>query len=74
MFIRLSPLASKKFSNAGEKETSTHGTCQLGIRQIHLAPVKLYKSQNSETSSHVSTKFARPSTGALEEITAILGP
>ena len=74
MFIRLSPLASKKFSNTGEKETNTHGTCQLGKRQIHMAPAKLYKSQNFKTSSHVSTKFAHSSTGALEEITAILGP
>ena len=38
-----------------------------------MAPVKLYKSQNSKHSAHVSTKFARSSIKTLEEIPSILG-
>ena len=45
-----------------------------GKRYIHTAPVKLYESQNSKCSAHVSTKFAISSIRALEEIAAILWP
>ena len=45
-----------------------------GKRHIRTAPVKLYKSQNSKRSAHVSTKFSIFSIRALEEIAAILGP
>ena len=45
-----------------------------GKRHAFTAPVKLYKFQNSEHSSHFSTKFARPIIRALEEIAAIFGP
>ena len=45
-----------------------------GKRHIRTASVKLYKSQNSKRSAHVSMKFAISSIRALEEITAILGP
>ena len=36
-----------------------------GKRHVHTTPVKLYKSQNSKHSSHISTKFARSSIRAL---------
>ena len=45
-----------------------------GTRHIHKTPMKLYKSQNSKHSSHISTKFARSSIRSLEEIAVILGP
>ena len=45
-----------------------------GKRHVHTAPVKLIKSQNSSHATHVSTKFARSSINALEEIAILLGP
>ena len=45
-----------------------------GKRHVYTAPVKLFKAQNSKHASHVSTKFARSSIKALEEIATILGP
>ena len=45
-----------------------------GKRHVYAAPVKLFKAQNSKHASHVSTKFARSSIKALEEIATILGP
>ena len=45
-----------------------------GKRHIRTASVKLYKSQNSKRSAHLSTKFEIYSIRALEEIAAILGP
>ena len=45
-----------------------------GKRHAYTAPVKLFKAQNSKHASHVSTKFARSSIKALEEISIILGP
>ena len=57
-FIRLSPLGSKN----GEKTARTHSTCRT------------LQSQNSKHLSHISTKFLRSSTRALEKITAVLGP
>ena len=45
-----------------------------GKRHLRTALVKLYKSQNSKRSAHVSTKFAISSIRALDEITAILVP
>ena len=45
-----------------------------GKRHVHTAPVKLIKSQNSSHATHVSTKFARSSINALEEIATLLGP
>ena len=45
-----------------------------GKRHIRKAPAKLYKSQNSKRSAHVSTKLAISSIRAFEEIVAILGP
>ena len=41
---------------------------------MQTAPFKLYKSPNSKHSSHITTKFARSTIRALEEIAAILGP
>ena len=45
-----------------------------GKRHVYTAPVKLFKAQNSKHASHASTKFARSSIKALEEIATILGP
>ena len=45
-----------------------------GKRHVYTGPVKLFKGQNSKHASHVSTKFARSSIKALEEIATILGP
>ena len=45
-----------------------------GTRHVHTTPVKLYKSQNSKHSSHISTNFAQSSIRTLKEIAAILGP
>ena len=45
-----------------------------GKRHVYTAPVKLFKAQNSKHASHVSTRFARSSIKALEEIATILGP
>lgn len=45
-----------------------------GKRHVHTAPVKLMKAQNSSHAVHVSTKFARSSINALEEIATLLGP
>ena len=45
-----------------------------GTRHAYTAPVKLFKAQNSKHASHVSTKFARSSIKALEDIATILGP
>ena len=45
-----------------------------GMRHVHTTPAKLYKSQNSKHSSHISTKFTQSSIRTLEEIAAILRP
>ena len=45
-----------------------------GMRHVHTTPAKLYKSQNSKHSSHISTKFTLSSIRTLEEIAAILRP
>ena len=45
-----------------------------GKRHVHTAHFKLYKSQNSKDSSHISTKFARSSIKSLEESDVVLGP
>ena len=45
-----------------------------GKRHVHTAPVKLIRAQNSEHASHPSTKFARASINALEDIASMLGP
>ena len=45
-----------------------------GKRHLRTALVKLYKSQNSKRSAHVSTKFAISSIRAFEEIAANSGP
>ena len=42
-------------------------------RHVTTAPVKLYKSQNSNHASHPSTKFARASIRSIEELAAVLG-
>ena len=42
-------------------------------RHVTTAPVKLFKSQNSNDASHPSTKFPRASIRSLEELGAILG-
>ena len=44
-----------------------------GRRYVTTAPVKIYKSQNSEHASHWSTKFTHVSIRSLEELAAIFG-
>ena len=44
-----------------------------GKRHVTIAPVKLYKSQNSKHASHTSTEFARASIRLIVELAAILG-